>query len=168
MLKAKPMVVSMRDLIPIIVEMLNNNQRVIFTVSGDSMRPFIINNRDQVVLERKNQMNLRVGDIILFKDMDMYLLHRIYRKEKDGYRTIGDACLQEDGLVFNSQILGVVNKIYRKGKEIDCKKGFWRVISLLWVKLLPFRRYLLYLYFLLSRIKQKLPQNTKEMEDCND
>lgn len=149
-------VVSSHDLFPIICEELHNGNKVKFTVSGTSMLPWISNDRDQVLLKSLDHNALQLGDIILFQDKrGEYILHRIYKKETEGFRTIGDGCLYEDGLVLPDKILGVVDKIYRKGKEIDCNSFFWSLIFLIWRHLLPIRKYLLNLYFLLIKCKVK-------------
>lgn len=154
MVEKNEIVVSTHDLIPLIKDELDNGYKVRFTVSGNSMRPWIVDNRDQVLLTGVDTKRLKLGNIILFQNSNgKYILHRIYKKDNAGYRTIGDAFLTDDGLVLDSQIIGVVEKIYRKGKEIDCNSFLWRFIFSAWRRLLPFRKYLLNLYFLLIRVK---------------
>lgn len=149
-----------RDLFPLILSAVNEGSRVKFTVSGNSMRPWIVHNRDQVLLSSVDIRRLRVGDIILFVDMDdRYILHRIYKRSGEGYYTIGDACLHSDGLVVPSQVKGVVQTIYRKGKEIDCSSLWWRIFSVAWQRLLPFRKHLLRLYRHIVILKGKAAGN---------
>lgn len=151
------MVISTHELFPVIEEMLMSVGSVIFTVSGESMRPWIVHNRDQVKLIGAIGITPRKGDIVLFKNnKGEYVLHRICKVIPVGYHTIGDACLIDDGLIFRSQIIGVVEKIYRKGKEITCNLFLWRSIFSIWLILLPIRKYLLKLYTLLSLIKSRL------------
>lgn len=153
----KKRTVSTYDLFPIMVENLKDGQKVKFTVSGTSMLPWIVHNRDQVLLSGINGKIIKLGDIIVFRDhRGKYILHRIYKKDVEGYRTIGDGCICEDGLVKSEDIIGIVEKIYRKGKEIDCNSLPWRYIFFHWRKLLPIRRYLLEIYFILVRVKSKL------------
>lgn len=147
-------VVSTHDLFPIIYEELKNGKKVKFTVSGTSMLPWISNNRDQVLLVAIDNKQLKLGDIILFQDKrGEYILHRIYKKDTEGYHTIGDGCIFEDGRVLPDKMIGVVEKIYRKGKEIDCNSFFWRMIFLTWRHLLPIRKYILNIYFILVKWK---------------
>lgn len=149
--------VSTHDLFPIIEELLAVDRQAIFTVKGRSMLPFIGDNRDQVVLDKKDFSSLKVGDIILFKNKyNRYILHRIYKISKDGYLTIGDGNLHFDGYVETNEIIGVVTKIIRKNKEIDCTSKHWKIIFTLWMKLLPIRGVLLRIYSNLSKIKRKL------------
>ena len=149
--------VSTHDLFPIIEELLAMNRQAIFTVKGTSMLPFIGDNRDSVVLEKRDFSNLRKGDIILFQyDNGKYILHRIYNTSKKGYQTIGDGCISFDDWITPDQVRGVVTKIIRKGKEIDCNSTKWKIIFSLWMGLLPIRKYLLRIYFKLGKIKRKL------------
>lgn len=149
--------VSTHDLFPIIEELLAMDRQAIFTVKGRSMIPFIGDNRDQVVLDKKDSSNLKVGDIILFKNKyNNYILHRIYSISQEGYLTIGDGNLHFDGYVKSNQIIGVVIKIVRKNKEIDCNSKYWKLIFHLWMKLLPIRRTLLKICTNLSKIKRKI------------
>jgi signal peptidase I len=161
MKKDGKLIVSTHILFPEVIDMLANGNQVKFTVSGNSMRPLIVDNRDQVLLTGTEGKRLNIGDIILYRTKyGKYILHRIYIVNKNGYRTIGDACLSEDGFVPSSDIIGKVVKIYRKGKEIDCNSLLWRSIFLTWLKLLPVRKYLLNLYIYLAHIKGMLKKKT--------
>ena len=149
--------VSTHDLFPIIEELLAMNRQAIFTVKGTSMLPFIGDNRDSVVLEKRDFNNLKKGDIILFQyDSGKYILHRIYNISQEGYQTIGDGCISFDDWIRPDQVRGVVTKIIRKGKEIDCNSIKWKIIFSLWMFLLPIRKYLLLTYLKLGKIKRKL------------
>lgn len=149
--------ISTRDLFPIIQENLSLGRKVKFTVSGNSMLPWVVSNRDQVILTGVAEKDLKTGDIILFQNqMGRYKLHRIIKKETSYYRTMGDSCLFEDGRIYPEDIIGVVEKIYRKGMEIDCNRGRWVAIFALWRYLLPIRKQLLELYFLMGKIKSKI------------
>ena len=154
--------VSTHDFFPIIEELLASNRQAIFTVKGKSMLPFIGDNRDQVILEKKDFTTLKKGDIILFKDKcNHYILHRIYKVSNQGYLTIGDGNLHFDGWTKSDEIIGVVVKIIRKEKKIDCSAANWKLIFLLWMKLLPIRGILLRIYSKLSIIKSKYWYKTK-------
>ncbi|MEQ8197002.1 MAG: S24/S26 family peptidase [Clostridiaceae bacterium] len=139
--------VPAEDFFRLVKAELKNNGKVRFTVTGTSMLPWIGDGRDQVLLAFTDGKGLKAGDIILFQDRcGKWLLHRIYRKEAGGYRTIGDASLVEDGMVYSGQIAGVVEKIYRKGKEIHCGSRIWRFIFFIWRKLFFLRKFLMRIY----------------------
>lgn len=148
-------IISTKDLFPIIREYLSFGRKVKFTVKGNSMLPWIVSNRDQVIITNTTGKKLNPGDIILFQNQaGRYLLHRIIRKELNGYRTMGDSCYFEDDRIYPEDIIGVVETIYRKNKEINCKSVFWITVFSIWCNLLPIRKQLLGIYFLLVRLKR--------------
>ena len=151
--------VSSHELFPIIKELLDCNNQAIFTISGISMLPFLGSYRDQVLVSKKDFYNLKKGEIILFKSYDdNYILHRIYSVTKNGYITMGDGNLHYDREIKINQIIGVVEKVYRKNKEIDCTNKLWNILSKIWMILVPIRKYLLRIYRSLSYFKVKLYQ----------
>lgn len=147
--------VSVYNLFPIIEELLASNRQAIFNVKGTSMLPFIGDNRDQVMIKKVDFQKLKKGDIILFKYKEGgYVLHRIYNISNNRCQTIGDGLTEFDEWINYEDIIAVVFKIIRKGKEIDCDSLFWRGIFSLWMFLLPVRKYLLGFYKMLSKIKR--------------
>lgn len=149
--------VSTHDLFPIIEELLACNKQAIFTISGYSMLPFMGSQRDQVLLGKRDFEGLKRGEIILFKlDCGKYILHRIYKVTDEGYLTMGDGNLHYDGIIRSDQVIGVVEKIYRKNKEIDCKSLWFRIASKIWMSLLPIRKYILKLYHFMHFCKKKI------------
>lgn len=136
--------VSGRDLFPIIEEQLALGKRVCFPVSGTSMTPWIIHNRDHVELISAKGLGLKKGDIILFQPCPgKYLLHRITKKVPGGYITTGDGNLYRDGFTSSASVIGKAVVIHRKGKSIHCNALGWRILSWLWMALFPVRKWLL-------------------------
>ncbi len=145
--------VAANELFPFVREVINHGHKARFTISGSSMCPWMIDNRDQVLIAGSKE--LKPGDIILYQNSrGNYILHRIMKKEENGFRTMGDSCITADEeLITPKEVIGVVQKIYRNGKEIDCSSTFWQLVFLLWRSLLPVRNELLRLYHTLVRIK---------------
>lgn len=135
--------VSCQDIFPIIEEQLNQGKSVRFIVSGISMTPWIINNRDQVEIISARGLTLKKGDIVLFQPFQgRYILHRITKILPDGYITTGDGNLYRDGFIASDSVIGKVIIIYRKGKAISCDRLRWKLLFRLWMALFPFRKYL--------------------------
>lgn len=159
--------VSTHDLFPIIEKLLACNKQAIFTISGYSMLPFMGSQRDQVLLGKREFESLKKGEIILFQlDCDKYILHRIYKVTDEGYLTMGDGTLVYDGVIRPDQVIGVVEKIYRKNKEIDCGSTWFKIISNIWMALLPVRKYILKLYHFMHFCKKRVKEyfsNDKEV-----
>ena len=110
------------------------------------MRPFLENGRDKALLIKVQ--HLKKGDPVLAEVRPgHYVLHRIVAIHSNRVVLCGDGnlaneyCRQED---VRASVIG----FYRKGRNtldrIDgCK---WRIYSMIWVNLRPFRRILLGVY----------------------
>ena len=142
MMEENSRVISERQLFPVIEEELSQNRRVRFTVSGSSMWPWIIHNRDSVLLEKTDVSTLRKGDIILFRtEFGHHVLHRITKVTGGGFVTTGDGNLHRDGLVPFDAVLARAAAIYRKDRVISCDSPGWRLLSWFWMFTFPVRAY---------------------------
>lgn len=142
--------VKVAEISEIMVESLNNNNKVILTVSGSSMFPFLLDGIDQVVIEKKTNL-LKAGDIILY-NKNNFIIHRIMKKKKHYYIVAGDALLIKEK-VFEEDILGCITEIIKKDRTIIVKSDRrYRCREKLWRRLFFCRRLLL---FVLRRFKNK-------------
>ena len=123
-----------------VAEMLDEGREVRFSPKGVSMRPFIEGERDSVVV--KKCPDAEVGDIVLAKlGNGRFILHRVIAKSGESLTLMGDGNLNGTESALLSDVLGVVTGIVRRdGKCVKPTKG------MLWLKLLPFRKYLLWFY----------------------
>lgn len=135
--------------IPFVIEELRSarGKTVTLPLSGYSMRPFLENGRDKALLVGSGEV--KVGDAVLAEvAQGCYVLHRVVRIEGDRVTLRGDGnlaceyCLLRD---VKAKALG----FYRKGRTtLDSTQGMkWRVYSWWWMRLLPIRRYLLFLMY---------------------
>lgn len=124
--------------LPILKEMIMQGKDVRLTVSGNSMAPFLIHERDSVLLT-KAVYPLKKGEIVFYqRDNKQYILHRIIKKDKDGYYITGD---HQNILEYvkEKQIFAVVNKVYRKGKWLK-EYDFWNLFfKYIWIRMIPIR-----------------------------
>ena len=111
------------------------------------MRPFLENGRDKAVLGRPEGVG--VGDVVLARIGDgRYVLHRIVSIDGDGgVVLLGDGNLSTESCHMGSIVARALG-FYRKGRStIDSTSGMkWRAYSAIWMRLRPFRRYLLFVY----------------------
>ena len=116
------------QLIPYFVEMINQGHTVTFKLKGFSMRPFLEDGRDKAILGKHT--TVRCGDAVLAE---------ISPK----------TCTLAD-------IRGIALAFYRKGRSTpDYTSGRkWRIYSAIWTRLLPIRRYLLYIYRKVNRLER--------------
>ena len=131
--------VHTEDYVKILEELTSENKTVGVPVSGNSMAPFLISQRDHVIFQKPDRP-LRKGDIVFFRrDSGEYILHRIFRIKKNGYFILGDAQTKLEGPVREDQIFGLVTKIRRKGKWIDSSDFWWRFFEKVWIRIIPLR-----------------------------
>ena len=136
---------------------LKENKNAIFTVTGNSMWPFIGHGRDQVEVVPIKLSELKKGDIVLFKTPGgAYILHRIMKLTKEGIITSGDGNTYIDGEFSRSSVLARVSKIIRKGKTLRCESLSWRIIFTLWRVSFPIRPFLLKTILVFCRIRKKI------------
>lgn len=131
---------------------LKNGNQVKIRVVGRSMEPFLIENKDTVVLDPILSRLLHRGDVILFKTDHVYYLHRIIRIRKDQIVLCGDGIYQSVEKVPINNALGILHSVSRQSGKIRlCDSLNWRMKSYIWMALRPFRRYLLFIYHVLQK-----------------
>ncbi|MBQ8276970.1 MAG: S24/S26 family peptidase [Bacteroidaceae bacterium] len=133
-------------LIPEIKRIVDEGRTATFRVRGFSMRPFLEDRRDKVLLSPFDKENVRVGDVVLAEiSPGTYVLHRVIEKQE------GNITLRGDGNVYGVEkcridnIIGLVTAFYRKGRKKPdmVTSGKWRVYSALWPSSPFIRRVLL-------------------------
>jgi len=151
----KKMVLNNDLLFGNVTALLNEGKKVTIPVKGYSMLPFIIGERDLVVLE-KPQGEVKKDDIILFTQNGRWVLHRVL-EVKDGI-----AIIQGDGIIINKEtadkdhIYGKVIKILRHGKrEVEPYSPSMLKRVHLWQSLGKLRRYPLWILRHIPGIKSK-------------
>ena len=143
-----------------VAELVDEDKTVKITVRGNSMLPFIFNGRDQVELKR--QSSYVVGDIVLARISDRFVLHRIWGFEGE------NVILQGDGnpryvkeKLPKTDIIAKVVAIYFNGKKKLTDAPWQKFKYMIWGKLVPFRRILLGVY-------RRLPYYRKYMKIVNE
>ncbi len=137
-------IADFEQLTPLMQECWQNGSRVVVTVTGNSMRPFICHLRDQVVLVPCDGKKLQRGDVPLYKRADGKLaLHRVVAQETNAYVLCGDAQTEKEYGVSYTAILAKAAGFYRRGKYISCDALRYRVYWHLWLLCMPIRPQLL-------------------------
>ena len=128
MLDDKNLSLTMRELMPLVEAELNSGKDVQLPIKGTSMTPFLINDRDEIILTAMNSRRIKVGDLVMFRrDDGSYAMHRIYKVNGDGtFDILGDNHYAPDRNIRYDMLVAYVPKAIRKGREVDCEKGFWR------------------------------------------
>lgn len=141
----KKVVLSNEVLLPEVVRLLKENEYITLRVKGNSMLPFIVGERDSVVLGPVQI--LKKGDVVLAQLADgRFVIHRIIAIALNRIVLMGDgnSCATEN--CRRQDVSGIVMKIIRNGKVVECDSLFERSKVKLWNCLKPVRRYLLAVY----------------------
>lgn len=139
------------DLFTAVCQMLQEGYDAEFTVTGNSMWPFLSHGRDRVTLRKAEGSSLKKGDIVLLQAEHGYLLHRITRLKNGMVQTTGDHNCYHDAFVPAENVLGRVVCFTRKGKQLSCSNLLYRLCSWLWRVLFPVRPFFLRLWLRLRR-----------------
>jgi SOS-response transcriptional repressor LexA len=130
-----------------IAQMIATGETVKITVKGDSMRPFLRNEKDAVLLAPYQPDDLKAGTIVLFRYNSKFILHRIVGVENDTLLIQGDGVCAGYEKPLKTDVVAVVCMIIRpNGKQFSPHSFFSTTYWLCWRFLRPFRRYLLALY----------------------
>ena len=120
-------------------------------ISGNSMSPFLVHGRDTVYLSRLDRPAKR-GDVLLYKrDSGAYILHRVYKADKDSYTMVGDAQTQLEQGIRKDQIIAIMTSALCKGKLQKKGSFWWEFFEKLWIKIIPLRPMLTKIYTYITR-----------------
>lgn len=134
------------ELLPAIVQLMDEGHTITLNLRGNSMRPFLEDNRDKGLLTKAR--DVRVGDAVLAEVTPLhFVLHRVVAIDGEAVTLRGDGNIGVEHCRLKD-VKGAVIGFYRKGRDtLDRTDGRkWRVYSWLWMRLWPLRRYLLAFY----------------------
>lgn len=133
------------EFLPHLCNLINEGHKVSLRIKGNSMRPFLENDRDIVVLAGTSEY--RVGDVVLAEiHKGCYVLHRIESIEGNTVNLRGDGNIKNTETCRMSDLHAIAAAFIRNGKTITTGSTLWRVYSKCWTRLLPARRILLAIY----------------------
>ncbi len=134
-------------LLPLVRRFINEGHTVTLAVKGYSMRPFLEHIRDQVTLDAFDE--LHIGDAVLAEIVPgHFVLHRIIAMTDDGWLTLmGDGNFRGTEHCRVQDVCGIVTEYIRPNGHVTLASDRWlRWRIRQWRRLLPIRRYLLYIY----------------------
>lgn len=153
-MESKIKILSADELIPPLLDLLEQAESVPLVISGSSMAPFLVHRRDTVFLSRIRRP-LKRGDMILYRRSNgNYVLHRIYKAEHNLYTLVGDAQTTLEHGIRPDQVLAHVICVRRKGKLLKPGSFWWEFFQRVWIRLVPLRPGILSLYSGFSRLFQ--------------
>lgn len=137
-----------------IQEILEQDGVWISTTAGTSMWPMLRDRRDTIVV-RPVEGRLRPYDVALYRRDNAYILHRVIKATADGYRIIGDNCLEYEE-VPESDILGRLDEFWRGERHCVPRSNAWLLYARAWHALLPMRKVLRRIRFAAKQVAQKI------------
>lgn len=133
------------------IRLVGEGVSVTFPVKGRSMLPFIVGGRDSVILEKPTE--IRKGDVVLaYVESDnredrRYVVHRIISLDGDRVTLMGDGNLALHEYCNRSDVCAKISLVVKpNGKRRSLDSFLFRFFAKVWFALLPFRRYLLWIY----------------------
>lgn len=148
--------VDTQEYLSVLKELVEQGQEVRLLISGSSMAPFLIHNRD-VVFFKKPTRELKKGDIVFFQRKNgRFIMHRIRKVKRDGYYIVGDNQVLIEGPVDREQIFAIVTKVVRKGKEIKPGDFWWEFFEHVWLHMIPLRHVALKVYGVFVSLFQRV------------
>lgn len=148
----------MQELAPIICELLTQGKNVIVPARGNSMRPLVRNERDNIVLTAYNGERLGVGDAVFYRRQGgVYVLHRIVTVEGDGSFTLmGDNQSAPEKGIRAEQIIALPVAFIRGNKNVSCSSAGYKRYVKFWTGSVFFRKLHQKLFYLSVRVKSKI------------
>ena len=133
------------------IRLVGEGISVTFPVKGRSMLPFIVGGRDSVILEKPTE--IRKGDVVLAyvesenREDRRYVVHRIISLDGDRVTLMGDGNLALHEYCNRGDVCAKVSLVVKpNGKKRSLDSFLFRFFAKVWFALLPFRRYLLWIY----------------------
>ena len=110
---------KVEDLYPIILETLSSGKTFLMPIKGTSMQPML---HTGDIVELAPIDNIKKNDIIFYKRSDgSFVLHRVYKVEKDSYTMIGDHQIVLEKNVLRDDCFAKVISYTKKNKKRKLK-----------------------------------------------
>ncbi len=127
-------------------KLVSEGKEVTLRVRGISMRPFLEDRRDKIVLTKFTRTP-QVGDPVLAEIAPgKYVYHRIIRIENNKVTLKGDGNVRSTEQCHISHIVAATKHLIRKDKAYSPEDRAWRYYSALWPNWALLRRVLLAIY----------------------
>ena len=103
------------------------------------MLPLLHQRKDIIIVMAKGEERCRKYDVVLFRRGPKYVLHRVIEVRPDDYVIVGDNQYQKEYGVKDEQILGIMTRCIRNGKEIKADDKLYQIYVHLWCDFFPIR-----------------------------
>jgi hypothetical protein len=130
-----------------VADRIATGERVRIRAIGNSMLPFIRDNKDLIVLEKPNPRSFRKGRLLLVQMTDgRYVLHRVKKTANNSLVLHGDGNLHLFETCAPENVIAEATEVVRNGKPVKKGSFQWNLYRYLWPENLFLRRICLALY----------------------
>ena len=148
----KNRIVDIYEYMPVLRELTEQGKEVSLLITGNSMVPFLVNERDRIFFKKPDRA-LKKGDLVFYRRLNgQYVMHRICKVTAQGFDIVGDAQTIIEHGVRPEQIFGLITRVERKGALLSDGSFWWEFFRRVWIRLIPLRGVLLRLYGSMKRI----------------
>ena len=109
------------------------NGSMTYTNVGVSMLPLLRQGKDLFTVRKKGPEKCAIGDVVLYRRLNQYVLHRVVAVREKDYVILGDNCIQREYGVTDDDILGVMTGFVRGGKAHSVSDAGYRLYSSVWL-----------------------------------
>ncbi len=152
-------------------DILNTRGFLVYTNVGFSMMPLLRQRKDVIEIRKKEPGRCKKYDVVLYKRKDRYILHRILKVLPDGYLIAGDHCTFVERDIKDENILGIMTRVMRNGKNITPDNIWYKAYVHLWCDAYPVRMVILKTkwktFRMLSKIKHTIIKDPEENSEQN-
>lgn len=156
-------IVENRVFLPQVVQLIENGHTATIVARGNSMRPFIEDGRDKLVLGRAD--SIAEGDVVLAEVSEgCFVCHRVDKVAGGMVTMRGDGNVVGTEVFPKEKVRAKLIQVVRNGKTYTLTTSrAWKLYSAIWPRLLPVRRYLLAFYrlFWLHQMPNKRKNSKK-------
>ena len=122
--------VNTGEYVSILKELTKEGKEASLLISGSSMSPFLIHQRDTIYFRHPDRA-LKRGDMVFYQRANgQYVMHRIYKKRPEGLYLVGDNQTVIEGPLNENQVFALVCAVKRKGKMLYPGSFWWEFFAL--------------------------------------
>ena len=149
------MLADKENILALSKSILEEGKKVKITVNGTSMYP-LLKDGDQVEIEKTPLEALKIGDIVVFENLNRWLAHRLIKiKKNDGRFTLitkGDSCIKFDAAIAEEAYIGKVTAFYRADNKYGISE---KSIQIFQKRIIRSNGLMNYLFYFLKFLKVK-------------
>ena len=144
-------------------ELLEKGGYIVYNHVGCSMMPLLRQRRDIIEIRKKGPERCKKYDVALYKRGNKYILHRVLKVLPEGYLIAGDNCVFVERDITDENILGVMTRVRRNGRDVAMDNPWYRLYVHLWCDCYPLRMLILRCAFLARAAAHRLLSPLKKL-----